>query len=65
MEYLQDYMVDSSPNIVLLDSGWGRVSMIVQRYNGMPKWFEAMAGEVTSLYVVIALLVSGLLGSSQ
>jgi hypothetical protein len=65
MEYLQDYMVDSSPNIVLLDSGWGRVSTIVQRYNGMPKWFEAMAGEVTSLYVVIALLVSGGLGSSQ
>jgi hypothetical protein len=39
--------------------------MTVQRYNGMPTWVEALAGEVTSLYIVIALLVSGGLGSSQ
>jgi hypothetical protein len=58
-------MVGSSSNIVLLDSGWGRVSMTVQRYNGMPTWVEALADEVTSLYIVIALLVSGGLGSSQ
>jgi hypothetical protein len=55
-------MVHSSSNIVLLDSGWGRVFMVVQCYNGMSSWVEALTGEVTSLYIVVALLVSGGLG---
>jgi hypothetical protein len=33
--------------------------MIVQRYNGMSMWVEALAREVISSYVVVALPVGG------
>jgi hypothetical protein len=38
--------------------------MIVQCHNGKLTWVEALAGEVTFLYVVIALLFIGGLGPS-
>jgi hypothetical protein len=52
-------MIDSSSNIILLNLGWGGVSKTIQCYNGMPTWVEALADEVTTLYVIVALLVNG------
>jgi hypothetical protein len=43
----------------------GRVSKAVKLYNRMSTWVEALVGEVTSFFVLIELLVSGGLGSSE